>query len=457
MIDTHCHLDLLSKEDFEETINDKRFEYLITVGYDKKTIENALNIANKYDHVYCAIGYHPHDVENITEKDIEELYSLAKSNEKVKAIGEIGLDYYREGYNKEKQQEFFRVQINVAKKLGLPIIVHSREAEEDSIKILKEEKAYEISGIIHCFTGSESFMKEAVDLGFYISYAGVLTFKNAESLREVFKKTPTKRILIETDAPYLAPVPYRGKPNKPAYIFETAKVMASLLPNSSLEDIERMTSENAKLCLNLGFKKSNTITYVINKKIYINPTNKCNLHCEFCERERSQNYMTKGYWVWVDKDPTPQQVINELKKYDLKEYKEIVFCGYGEPMLRIDLIKEVGNWVKSIDKDMPIRVDTNGLYFLFGKKEDLQKLKGIVDTFSVSLNAQDKETYNKICHPSSEKAFDYLIDFIKALKELNFNVITTAVNYKDVDIEKTEKLAKELGTSFRKREYEIVG
>lgn len=454
MIDTHCHLDLLKEEDLQDTLQDKGLEYLITIGYDRKTIKRALKLTEDHSHIYCAIGFHPHEADNIKEEDFAWLKGLVEKNKKVRAIGEMGLDFYKDYSDRRKQEEVFRVQIAIARELGLPIVVHSRNAEKETLQILREEKAYEVGGVMHCFTGSYEFMKACVDLGFYISYSGIITYPKAQELREVVKKTPTYRLLIETDAPFLAPQPVRGKPNKPPYIRYTAQALAQIIPNSSFEDIERMTSENAKLLFNLLTNgKRETITYVINNKLYINLTNKCNLHCVFCQRERERNFMVKGYWVWVSRDPTVEEVIREIG--DPKKYEEIVFCGYGEPTLRFSPLKEIAKWVK--EKGGKVRVDTNGLMFTFLPKEKLKELKGLVDVWSVSLNAQDKETYNKVCKPAQDDAFEKVIEFIKeALKE-GFEVVATAVDYPDVDMKKTEELAKSLGAKFRGRVYESVG
>ncbi len=454
MIDTHCHLDLLKKEDLEDTLKDTSLEYLITVGYDRKTIKNALKLAQENERVFCAIGFHPHEADSVSDDDLLWLKDLAKENHKVKAIGEIGLDFYKDYSDRKKQEDLFRKQINIARELGLPIVVHSRDAEERTIEILREERAYEVGGVIHCFTGSYEFMKKCVDLGFYISYSGIITYKNAETLREVVKKTPTARILIETDSPFLAPQPVRGKPNKPSYIWYTAEVMAQLVPNSSVEDIDRMTSENAKLLFNIGnMVKKDTITYVINNKLYINLTNKCNLHCAFCQRERERNFMVKGYWVWTSRDPSVEEVIKEIG--DPTKYDEVVFCGYGEPTLRFSALKEIAKYVKS--KGGKVRVDTNGLMFTYLPEEKLSELKGLVDVWSVSLNAQDEETYNKVCRPAQGDAFNKVIRFIKKALEEGFEVIATAVDYEGVDIEKTRKLAESLGAKWRYRPYEVVG
>ncbi|SHK56091.1 YchF/TatD family DNA exonuclease [Thermocrinis minervae] len=454
MIDTHCHLDLLRKEDLEETLRDQSLEYLITVGYDKKTIQNALKLSGENQKVYCAIGFHPHEADKVKDEDLLWLKDLAQKNPKVRAIGEIGLDYYKNYSDKKNQEDVFRKQIAIARELGLPIVVHSRDAEEDTIRILREERAYEVGGVIHCFTGSYDFMKKAVDLGFYISYSGIITYPNAQALREVVKKTPTNRLLIETDSPFLAPQPVRGKPNKPPYIWHTAKVMASLVENCSLEDIDRLTSSNAKLLFNLGLNgKKGTVTYVINNKLYINLTNKCNLHCVFCQRERERDFWIKGYWVWVDRDPSVEEVISQID--DPKKYEEIVFVGYGEPTLRFEALKAIAKWIK--ERGGRVRVDTNGLMFHFLPKEKLKELKGLVDVWSVSLNAPDRETYNRICRPVIEDAFDYVVDFIKTALQEGFEVIATAVDYPGVDIERTRQLALSLGAKWRLRHYDVLG
>ena len=454
MVDTHCHLDLLKKEDLEETLKDESLEYLLTVGYDKKTIKNAIKLSREHAHVYCAVGFHPHEADKVTDEDLEWLKEVAKSEPKVRALGEMGLDFYKNYSDRKKQEEVFRKQINIARELGLPIVIHMREAEEETIRILREEKAYEVGGIMHCFTGSYETMKKAVDMGFYISYSGILTYKNAQNVREVASKTPTTRILLETDAPFLAPQPVRGKPNKPPYIWHTAKVLADLLPNTSLEDVDRMVSENAKLLLSLGQSpKRDTITYVINNKLYINLTNKCNLHCVFCQRERERNFMVKGYWVWVNRDPSVDQIIKEIG--DPTRYEEVVFCGYGEPTLRFDALKEVAKFVKS--RGGRVRVDTNGLMFTFLPKEKLKELKGLVDVWSVSLNAPDEKTYNEVCKPAQSDAFGKVLEFIKeALKE-GFEVIVSAVDYPGVDMKRVEKLVKDLGAKFKYRRFEVIG
>ncbi len=253
MIDTHAHLDMLPPELFEATL--KCLEYgdcpegveiplsaVITVGCDKEEIPKALSIASKYEKIWAAIGYHPYEADKVSDEDIEELKSLAEGEEKVVAIGECGLDYYRDYASKENQWRIFEKQLEVAKELGLPVVIHSREADEDTVAILKNSGVEK--GVIHCFTGTEKLLKGALDIGFYISLSGIVTYKNAKDLQELAKKIPLDRLLVETDSPYLAPVPKRGKKNMPPYVFFTMKFLSELL-NVPLPMLDRITTTNA--------------------------------------------------------------------------------------------------------------------------------------------------------------------------------------------------------------------
>ncbi len=253
MVDTHAHLDMLPPELFGATI--KCLEHgdcpegveiplsaVITVGCDKEEIPKALSIANKYEKVWAAIGYHPYEADKVSDADIEELKSLAEGEDKVVAIGECGLDYYRDYASKENQWKIFERQLEVAKELGLPVVVHSRDADEDTVAILKNSGVER--GVIHCFTGTEKLLKGALDIGFYISLSGIVTYKNAKDLQELAKKIPLDRLLVETDSPYLAPVPKRGKKNMPPYVFFTLKFLSELL-NVPLPMLDRITTTNA--------------------------------------------------------------------------------------------------------------------------------------------------------------------------------------------------------------------
>jgi TatD DNase family protein len=194
--------------------------------------------------IYATIGVHPHEVRHIDDATPSELQKLA-AHRKVVGYGEIGLDYYYLHSPKETQQKQFRNQIRLAKTLRLPIVVHSRDAKADTLAILKEEGAETIGGVMHCFTGDLEMARDAIDLGFYISFSGVLTFANAGALRETARALPLDRIMIETDCPYLTPVPHRGRRNEPAYVRHTAHALAGLHPSQTPESVIKITADNA--------------------------------------------------------------------------------------------------------------------------------------------------------------------------------------------------------------------
>jgi len=233
LIDSHCHLDQLDLTPYNgdlslalKAANAQDVQQFLCVCIDLKHFPDILAITEKYDQIWATLGLHPTE-EIGHEPTIEHLTQLA-SHPKVIGIGETGLDYYRCEGDTEWQRQRFRNHIHAAKALKKPIIVHSRMARADTIAILKEEQADTVGGILHCFTENWEMAQAAIDLGFYISFSGIVTFPNAKELREVALKVPLKSMLIETDAPYLAPVPYRGKPNEPAYVRYVAESLATL-------------------------------------------------------------------------------------------------------------------------------------------------------------------------------------------------------------------------------------
>lgn len=248
LIDSHCHLDLLDLTQFNHDLlnvldaaKQNGVTHLLNVCADLKNFPNVLEIAKQYPNVYASVGLHPNEQVD-KEPTTEELIQYTK-DEKIIAIGETGLDYYRSEGDLTWQQDRFRRHIEAAKKSNKPLIVHTRQAREDTIVILKEESAAEVGGVLHCFTEDWNMAKEALNLGFYISFSGIITFKNAGELHEVVKLVPLEKMLIETDAPYLAPVPFRGKPNQPAYVRYVAERIAEL-KNISFEKVAEQTTQN---------------------------------------------------------------------------------------------------------------------------------------------------------------------------------------------------------------------
>lgn len=250
LVDSHCHIDGPEFDpDREEVITRARaagVSAMLNVATGDPhggAFERAVALAEKYAEVYCAIGVHPHDAKLFDNAAHERLVALATSS-RVIGWGEIGLDYHYDHSPREVQREVFRRQLKIARRLELPVIIHSREANADTIAILREELAgYHRGGVLHCFGGDLEMARRALDLGYYISFAGNLTFKKAENLREIARQLPLDRLMVETDCPYLTPVPYRGKRNEPVRVVETAKCLAELV-NKSAEEIGAITTEN---------------------------------------------------------------------------------------------------------------------------------------------------------------------------------------------------------------------
>jgi TatD DNase family protein len=247
LIDSHCHLDFPDfSEETEAVVARARaagVSGIVTISTRIRRHAEVLSIAERFPQVYCSIGTHPHHAHEELDITVEELIARAR-HPKVVAIGEAGLDYHYEVSTRGAQEQGFRNHIDAARKTGLPLVIHSREADADTMAILTEEAGKgAFPAVLHCYTGGRDLAERAIALGLFISFTGILTFKKSEDLREIARGLPADRILVETDAPYLAPVPYRGKRNEPAYVVETARVLAEIR-ETSLERIARQTSDN---------------------------------------------------------------------------------------------------------------------------------------------------------------------------------------------------------------------
>ncbi len=248
LIDSHAHLDDRrfdrDRDEIIRSLKEAGVELVINPGADVSSSIKAVALAEKYPNIYAAVGVHPHDAKTMDENTIDLLRSFTK-REKVVAIGEIGLDYHYDNSPRDIQRKRFKEQLDLAKEVGLPVIIHSRDAAGDTFEILKEAQDGTLEGVLHCYSGSVEMAMEYVKLGFYISLAGPVTFKNARVSREVAKAVPIDRLLIETDAPYLTPEPYRGKRNEPVYVRYVAGTIAEVR-GMTFEELASKTAENTK-------------------------------------------------------------------------------------------------------------------------------------------------------------------------------------------------------------------
>ena len=453
LIDTHCHLDMEAFDSDRDEVIKRAFEaqikYIINVGSDREGNIRGLDLSAKYPNIYSASGIHPHDAKMLDESLYNELKKWVRQP-KVVAVGEIGLDYHYMHSPKGVQVEAFIRQIALARETDLPIIVHSREAHNDTLRILREE-ATDITGVLHCFSGDIEMAKKAMELGFYISIAGPVTFKNAANLKEIAEFIPDDFLLIETDAPYLTPVPMRGKRNEPSFLTYTAQVISEIR-GVAVSDLARITTLNAMRLFKIGkIAGHGEIAYKIRDSLYLNITNKCTNKCGFCVKSRTT--YVKGHNLRLEREPSALQVIKAIK-YP-KAYKEIVFCGIGEPLLRLDVVKKVSKWIK--ENGGKVRINTNGQGNLIHGKNILPELQGIVDSISVSLDAEDEKKYEKICKPAIKGAFQGVISFIREAVNVIPEVKVTVVKIPGINIEKCRKIAEELGVELRVRDFDMVG
>ena len=248
IFDTHAHYD---DEDFDadryellESMKEHGVGTIVNIGASMRSCKTTLALAEKYPFVYGALGVHPSDCGTMTEEDIQWIKANA-ANEKIVAIGEIGLDYYWDNVERDVQKKWFVCQLEIAKETGLPVIIHSRDAAQDTLEIMKAEHKDTTGGVIHCFSYGVEMAREYLNMDYFIGVGGVLTFKNGKKLKEVVEYAPMDKLVLETDCPYLAPVPYRGKRNSSLYLTHVVEEMAAI-KGMSVEDVIRVTAENAK-------------------------------------------------------------------------------------------------------------------------------------------------------------------------------------------------------------------
>jgi len=456
LIDTHAHID--GKDfvaDFDAMLERAvaaGVSRIIAVGGDIESSRRACELSRDHELIFSTVGIHPHDAVRVSDRSYDIIRQLAAENPKNVAIGEIGLDFFRDRSPRDIQETVFRRFLIMSAELSLPVVIHDRDAHERIMRILREEKSRGIRGVLHCFSGDLEMARECADLGFYLSIPGTVTFPSNEQLREVVRGVPTDNLLLETDCPYLAPTPHRGKRNEPAHLRIVAEKVAEL-KGLSLEDVARITTHNAESLFGIGRNEQKAaIAYKIRNSLYLNITNRCSNRCSFCAK--FTDFFVKGHFLKLDHEPSFSEVMEAVG--DPTQYDEIVFCGYGEPLLRIDLVREIATELKK--KGSLVRINTDGQANLVHGRNVLPELVGMVDTISVSLNAADATTYAAICAtPFGEAGFSGVCDFIVEAKKHIPTVIASAVTVPGIDIEPIRRLALSLGAAFRVREYADVG
>jgi TatD DNase family protein len=464
-IDSHAHITADQfKDDRDETIHravDAGVEYIVNPGTDLEDSRRAIELAERHPNVFACVGFHPHDAKKATDAFLAEIEELS-THPKVVAIGEIGLDFYYDFSPRDVQESVFREQIEIARRRNLPIVIHTRDSIERTVSIVEEAVRRDAwrsqsatphgrypapKGVFHCFSGDTETAWKVIKMGFYVSLPGVVTFKNAGLAADVARNVSVEHFMLETDSPYLAPVPLRGKRNEPANIPLIAARIAEL-QRLSVEDVARATSYSTYKLFGIGEPPSPRIAYKLRNSLYINLTIRCNADCVFCDRKGEA--VIKGHNLRIETEPTAQDVIQEIG--DPTKYDEIVFCGYGEPTIRLDVLKEVAQWVKAHGGNT--RLNTDGHGNIINKRNIVPELAGVLDAVSISLNSTDPVQYGEMMRIAGTKHFQAMLEFAKECARLIPKVIMTIVDISDVDKEKARRLVEEeIGATFQTRPY----
>jgi len=450
-VDTHAHLFFDNfKDDIDEVINratQNGVDYIVVPATDIKTAKEAIALSEKYEQIYAAVGVHPHDTKDWDDSLIKEIEELTK-HPKVVGIGEIGLDYYYDFSPKGQQIKAFKAQLDLSLKLELPVVIHNRDSDEDMMKIIQDYCGTGLKAQFHCFNASLDDAIEFMRMNHFISFTGNITYKKSDSLREILKSVNLNHLLLETDSPFMTPVPFRGKRNEPANVKYVAQQVADV-HKLSIENVGRITSLNTFRFFGIGSPPKTSFTYKIHNSLYINVTNRCNADCTFCRRK--EDAFLEGYNLGMKKseEPPAETYIKEIS--DPKIYDEIVFCGYGEPTIRWDVVKKIAAYVKS--NGGKTRLNTNGHGNVINKKDITPEMKGLIDTISISLNSYDSKQYAELMQVS-EDHFTEMKNFARSAKKYVNKVVMSIVSLDEVEVEKSRKVVEdEIGVEFRVREY----
>ncbi len=458
MIDTHAHLQMPEfADDWQSVLDNARdagVTHTVLIGFDIESSKRAVLLSEQNSRLLASVGVHPHDASSLDGAALEELRRLAE-HPKVVAIGETGLDFYRDLSPREKQKEAFKAQLELAEELRLPVIIHDRDAHGPAAEVLSEHARRLVGGVLHCFSGDIDLARKALEWGFHISIAGPITYPNAKSLRSVVEHIPIEKMVVETDAPYLSPQPKRGKRNEPAFVRFVCEELARI-KGLSVGDVDRITSLNAVELFGLPSEENgDVVVYPIRDSFYINVTGACTNECTFCTRLKSP--YVKGHNLSLKRDPSADEIIGALMPELQDAPREIVFCGLGEPFLRLDVVKQVARHLK--DRGYTVRVNTNGHANLIHGRNIVPELQGLVDSVSISLNSSDADKYFDLCRPRfGVGTFNSIIDFIRECKKYIPDVSVTALDIDHDELAACRKLAEEeLGVGFRMRHYNEVG
>jgi len=452
--DTHAHLcDPAFEGDVDGLIkraDEAEVTWILSASTDLADSAKNIAIARSRSRVLAAAGVHPESAGQVAPGWEQELDSLLAGGG-ARAVGECGLDAFHPDPPREIQEPVFRAQIRLALKHRLPMVIHSRKAGLEVLRILEEEGAVgegKPGGVFHCAEADEVLARAVVKAGFHLGVGGTVTYPKNDVLRNLLPRMPLDRLLLETDSPYLAPQPVRGKRNEPAFITHVAAAVAQAL-GIRVEEVGRRTRENGMKLFVRG-KHRPVVAYDFKGNLYVNLTNRCTAHCAFCTRETTADFRGLSLRLTETQEPSVEAVVAAAG--EVSRWGEIVFCGYGEPTMRLAELVEAAGILKK--KGARIRLNTNGHGSLFNGRDIVPELAPVIDQVSISLDAHDEATYLKMVRPEAgPPAWKAVQDFIKSCVGKIPVVVATVVGVPGVDIEKAGKIAEGLGAKFAVRPY----
>ncbi|MBD3277423.1 MAG: radical SAM protein [Candidatus Aegiribacteria sp.] len=411
-------------------------------GIDPQTSRLAADLSGEFPSIFASAGIHPNLTGIDSSGSMGEVADLLVEPGVV-AVGETGLDFYRMTIPKEVQKSSLRKHLEMAEAFGMTLIVHSRGAEAEVLEQLGDN--VEVPVIMHCYTGPDEVACAAARRGWFIGFAGPLTYKKNGYLRELAGSLPPDRILAETDSPYLSPEPVRGVRNEPSNLVYIAETLAAVM-DLELDSTAKILRRNALEAFQLGGNRRTDLVYRLYGNIYMNITGKCDNSCRFCIRQRTDGL--GGYYLRHHSDPEPERLRSIIDLLTVHPGEELVFCGYGEPTMRPALLEELAG--RASRKGFTVRLNTNGTCLTRMSADRASEMLAHFDKVSVSLNASCRDEYRELCRPGDPRAWDELLRFVELASEIS-SVRATAVRYPGIDTKAVKRLARRLGLTFRTR------